>query len=106
MSAREYPKVWRRFERTAEDGRTLRFEIEDVPEALWSTVVEFMLGNYIREDVWWIAAGKCFLEYNIPCSNIFLLMIIVITTISKNISNEQFVSNMNILKNDDFLVYM
>ncbi|KAL0840305.1 hypothetical protein ABMA28_015577 [Loxostege sticticalis] len=57
MSAREYPKVWRRFERTAEDGRTLRFEIEDVPEALWSTVVEFMLGNYIREDVWWIAAG-------------------------------------------------
>ncbi|XP_028158701.1 uncharacterized protein LOC114351620 [Ostrinia furnacalis] len=57
MSAREYPKVWKRFERTGEDGRMLRFEIEDVPEALWSTAVEFMLGNYIREDVWWVAAG-------------------------------------------------
>lgn len=60
MSTREYPKVWSRFERLVEDGRTLKFEISDIPESMWSTAVEFMLGNYIREDVWWAAAGKSF----------------------------------------------
>ncbi|KOB64350.1 Retinol-binding protein [Operophtera brumata] len=50
MSAREYPKVWSRFERIVEDRRTLKFEIEDIPASMWSTAVEFMLGNYIRED--------------------------------------------------------
>lgn len=58
MSNRDYPKVWSRFERIVEDGRTLKFETEDVPESMWSTAVEFMLGNYIREDVWWATAGK------------------------------------------------
>ncbi|XP_039749121.1 uncharacterized protein LOC120625918 [Pararge aegeria] len=57
MTSREYPKIWGSFERIAEDGRTLAFVIEDIPEALWSEAVEFMLGNYIREDVWWITAG-------------------------------------------------
>ncbi|KAM3962289.1 uncharacterized protein ACR2FA_003519 [Aphomia sociella] len=57
MCSREYPKVWGRFERTVEDGRTLTFEISDIPESMWSTAVEFMLGNYIREDVWWVAVG-------------------------------------------------
>ncbi|KAG6446413.1 uncharacterized protein LOC115441096 isoform X2 [Manduca sexta] len=57
MSAREYPKVWSHFERIVEDGRTLQFEVEDIPESMWSTAVEFMLGNYIREDVWWATAG-------------------------------------------------
>ncbi|CAH0700007.1 unnamed protein product [Spodoptera exigua] len=57
MSTREYPKVWSNFERNVEDGRMLKFEIEDIPESMWSTAVEFMLGNYIREDVWWKAAG-------------------------------------------------
>ncbi|XP_013186443.2 uncharacterized protein LOC106131788 [Amyelois transitella] len=56
MSSREYPKVWSRFERIVDEG-TLRFEISDIPDSMWSTAVEFMLGNYIREDVWWIAAG-------------------------------------------------
>ncbi|XP_053602447.1 uncharacterized protein LOC128670647 [Plodia interpunctella] len=56
MSSREYPKVWSRFERIVDDA-TLRFEISDIPDSMWSTAVEFMLGNYIREDVWWIAAG-------------------------------------------------
>ncbi|XP_049866564.1 uncharacterized protein LOC126367185 [Pectinophora gossypiella] len=56
MSPREYPKVWSRFERQVEDT-TLKFEIEDIPESMWSTAVEFMLGNYIREDVWWATAG-------------------------------------------------
>lgn len=58
MSTRDYPKVWSHFERIVEDGRMLRFEIEDIPESMWSTAVEFMLGNYIREDVWWKAAGE------------------------------------------------
>lgn len=58
MSAREYPKVWSHFERIVEDGRMLKFEIEDIPESMWSTAVEFMLGNYIREDVWWKSAGE------------------------------------------------
>ncbi|CAH0407800.1 unnamed protein product [Chilo suppressalis] len=57
MSAREYPRVWRRFERTVDDGTKLKFEIEDIPETMWITAVEFMLGNYIREDVWWNTAG-------------------------------------------------
>ncbi|XP_004932030.3 uncharacterized protein LOC101740982 [Bombyx mori] len=57
MSSREYPKVWSRFERTIQGDRTLQFEIEDIPESMWSTAVEFMLGNYIREDVWWSTAG-------------------------------------------------
>ncbi|XP_026485907.1 uncharacterized protein LOC113393306 [Vanessa tameamea] len=57
MTSREYPKVWSTFERITEDGRTLAFIIEDIPEVLWSTAVEFMLGNYIREDVWWTTAG-------------------------------------------------
>ncbi|XP_045764989.1 uncharacterized protein LOC123867147 [Maniola jurtina] len=57
MTSREYPKIWGSFDRIAEDGRTLAFAIEDIPEALWSEAVEFMLGNYIREDVWWITAG-------------------------------------------------
>ncbi|KAJ2947051.1 hypothetical protein O0L34_g16398 [Tuta absoluta] len=56
MSSREYPKVWSRFTRQVGDS-TLKFEIEDVPEAMWSTAVEFMLGNYIMEDVWWATAG-------------------------------------------------
>lgn len=49
--------MWNRFERTVEGERTLQFEIEDVPPTMWSIAVEFMLGNYIREDVWWAAAG-------------------------------------------------
>ncbi|CAG9785012.1 unnamed protein product [Diatraea saccharalis] len=53
---REYPKIWREFERTVDDG-TLKFVIEDIPEAMWITAVEFMLGNYIREDIWWKMAG-------------------------------------------------
>ncbi|KAL4706545.1 hypothetical protein ACJJTC_015743 [Scirpophaga incertulas] len=57
MAVRGYPKVWRRFERVTEDGSMLKFEIEDVPEAMWITAVEFMLGSYIREDVWWATAG-------------------------------------------------
>lgn len=57
MSIRDYPKVWSRFERKVGDG-TLKFEIEDIPESLWSIAVEFMLGNYIKEDVWWVTAGK------------------------------------------------
>lgn len=60
MSAREYPKVWSRFERIVEDRRTLKFEIEDIPASMWSIAVEFMLGNYIREDVWWTTAGKVY----------------------------------------------
>ncbi|XP_061728797.1 uncharacterized protein LOC133533770 isoform X2 [Cydia pomonella] len=56
MSSREYPKVWDRFERTV-DGGTMKFVVEDVSEAMWSTAVEFMLGNYIKEDVWWSTAG-------------------------------------------------
>lgn len=61
MSLREFPRVWGSFERTHEN-RTLKFQIEDVSEALWDTTVEFMLGNYIQEDVWWLTAGKmkCF----------------------------------------------
>ncbi|CAG9560535.1 unnamed protein product [Danaus chrysippus] len=54
---REYPKVWSSFQRVAKNGKTLSFEIKDVPEDLWIEAVEFMLGNYIREDVWWITAG-------------------------------------------------
>lgn len=49
--------MWSRFERTIQGDRTLQFEIEDIPESMWSTAVEFMLGNYIREDVWWSTAG-------------------------------------------------
>ncbi|XP_063361301.1 uncharacterized protein LOC134650272 [Cydia amplana] len=56
MSSREYPKVWDRFERTV-DGGTMKFVVEDVSEAMWGTAVEFMLGNYIKEDVWWSTAG-------------------------------------------------
>lgn len=56
--ARIFPKVWSAFERILQDGRTVHFQIEDVVEEMWSTVVEFMLGNYIREDVWWVTAGK------------------------------------------------
>lgn len=55
---REYPKVWSSFQRVAKNGKTLSFEIKDVPEELWIEAVEFMLGNYIREDVWWITAGN------------------------------------------------
>ncbi|XP_023934987.2 uncharacterized protein LOC112043701 [Bicyclus anynana] len=57
MSSREYPKIWGSFERIAKDGSTLAFIIQDIPEELWSEAVEFMLGNYIREDVWWMTAG-------------------------------------------------
>ncbi|CAH0728795.1 unnamed protein product, partial [Brenthis ino] len=57
MTSREYPKVWGKFDRITEDGRTLTFLIEDIPEDLWHTAIEFMLGNYIREDVWWTTAG-------------------------------------------------
>ncbi|XP_031769542.1 uncharacterized protein LOC116413605 [Galleria mellonella] len=57
MSNREYPEVFGRFERTVEDGTILTFEISDIPESMWSTAVEFMLGNYIREDVWWTTVG-------------------------------------------------
>ncbi|CAG9134911.1 unnamed protein product [Plutella xylostella] len=56
MSLREFPRVWGSFERTLEN-RTLKFQIEDVSEALWDTTVEFMLRNYIQEDVWWLTAG-------------------------------------------------
>lgn len=58
MSSREYPKVWSEFERRTEDGRILNFVIEDIPEDVWRTAVEFMLGSYIKEDVWWMTAGK------------------------------------------------
>lgn len=58
MTSREYPKVWSTFERITKDGKTLTFVIEDIPEEEWSNAVEFMLGNYIREDVWWTTAGK------------------------------------------------
>lgn len=58
MSTRGYPNVWSYFERIVQDGRMLKFEIEDIPESMWSTAVEFMLGNYIREDVWWKSAGE------------------------------------------------
>lgn len=51
-------KVWSAFERVLEDGRTVKFEIKNVSEDMRNTVVEFMLGNYIREDVWWVTAGK------------------------------------------------
>ncbi|CAH2107247.1 unnamed protein product [Euphydryas editha] len=57
MTSREYPKVWSTFERITKDGKTLAFVIEDIPETEWSNAVEFMLGNYIREDVWWTTAG-------------------------------------------------
>nr|ATY51973.1 CRAL-TRIO domain-containing protein [Heliconius melpomene] len=57
MASREYPKTWGKFERITEDGKTLSFVIEDIPEDLWPTAIEFMLGNYIREDVWWTTAG-------------------------------------------------
>lgn len=57
MSSREYPKAWSQFERDLEYG-TLKFEIQDIPEAMWSTAVEFMLGNYIREDVWCANVGE------------------------------------------------
>lgn len=66
MSTRGYPNVWSNFERIVEDGRMLKFEIEDIPESMWSTAVEFMLGNYIREDVWWKAAGEHLLVNWIP----------------------------------------
>ncbi|CAF4897683.1 unnamed protein product [Pieris macdunnoughi] len=54
--SREYPKVWGKFERNVE-GKALAFVIEDVPEEMWDSAVEFMLGNYIEEDVWWSTAG-------------------------------------------------
>ncbi|XP_068630776.1 uncharacterized protein [Battus philenor] len=57
MSSRVYPKVWSEFERQAEDGRTLNFVIKDISEDMWKTAVEFMLGSYIQEDVWWKTAG-------------------------------------------------
>ncbi|KAI8428996.1 hypothetical protein MSG28_007585 [Choristoneura fumiferana] len=57
MSSREYPSVWERFERNVEGGGTMKFVVEDISEAMWSTAVEFMLGNYIKEDVWWSTAG-------------------------------------------------
>ncbi|XP_013178217.1 PREDICTED: uncharacterized protein LOC106125526 [Papilio xuthus] len=57
MSSRIYPKVWSEFERQADDGRILNFSIEDVPEDTWKSAVEFMLGSYIKEDVWWKTAG-------------------------------------------------
>ncbi|CAK1604292.1 unnamed protein product [Parnassius mnemosyne] len=57
MSSRVYPKVWSEFERQVEDGRILKFAIEDIPEDMWKTAVEFMLGSYIKEDVWWMTAG-------------------------------------------------
>lgn len=58
MASREYPKTWGNFDRITDSGKTLSFVIEDIPEALWPTAIEFMLGNYIREDVWWTTAGK------------------------------------------------
>lgn len=57
MSSREYPKAWSQFERDLDYGK-LKFEIQDIPEAMWSTAVEFMLGNYIREDEWCVNAGE------------------------------------------------
>ncbi|CAG4937891.1 unnamed protein product [Colias eurytheme] len=57
MSPREYPKIWGKFERNVEGKGTLSFVIEDVPEAMWDSAVEFMLGNYVEEDVWWSTAG-------------------------------------------------
>lgn len=60
MSSREYPSVWERFERNVEGGGTIKFVVEDISEAMWSTAVEFMLGNYIKEDVWWNTAGKLY----------------------------------------------
>lgn len=63
MSTHGYPNVWSNFERIVQDGRMLKFEIEDIPESMWSTAVEFMLGNYIREDVWWKSAGE-FAEFD------------------------------------------
>ncbi|XP_059059578.1 uncharacterized protein LOC131852854 [Achroia grisella] len=57
MSNQQPSVVWSRFERTVEDGRILTFEITDIPESMWSTAVEFMLGNYLREDVWWTTVG-------------------------------------------------
>ncbi|CAH2075355.1 unnamed protein product, partial [Iphiclides podalirius] len=57
MSSREYPKVWSEFERQVEDGRILNFVTKDIPEDMWKTAVEFMLGSYIKEDVWWMTAG-------------------------------------------------
>lgn len=56
--ARASPQVWRAFEKNLRDDLALKFEIEDISEGMWSTAVEFMLGNYIREDVWWSNAGK------------------------------------------------
>lgn len=67
MTSREYPKIWGSFERISEDGTTLAFVIEDIPEALWSEAVEFMLGHYIREDVWWNTAGKVLLKVYFRC---------------------------------------
>lgn len=58
MCSRIYPKVWSEFERQADDGRILNFSIEDVPEDTWNSAVEFMLGSYIKEDVWWKTAGE------------------------------------------------
>lgn len=57
MSSREYPRTWSQFVRDLDYG-TLKFEIQDIPELMWSTAVEFMLGNYIREDVWCANAGE------------------------------------------------
>ncbi|VVC96289.1 unnamed protein product [Leptidea sinapis] len=57
MSEREYPKIWSEFERTVEGKGVLKFVIEDVPESMWGAAVEFMLGNYVEEDVWWSTAG-------------------------------------------------
>ncbi|CAK1553724.1 unnamed protein product [Leptosia nina] len=54
--SREYPRVWGKFERDVR-GKASSFVIEDVPESMWDAAVEFMLGNYIEEDVWWSTAG-------------------------------------------------
>lgn len=68
--SREYPQVWGKFERNVE-GKTLTFVIEDVPEAMWDSAVEFMLGNYIEEDVWWSTAGKRRLNFQLPLFDVF-----------------------------------
>ncbi|XP_041976208.1 uncharacterized protein LOC121730995 [Aricia agestis] len=57
MTARQYPQNWTTFERILENGDKLTFVVEDIPESYWEDAVEFMLGNYIREDVWWTTAG-------------------------------------------------
>lgn len=46
----EYPKVWSQFTKTNCNGETIEFQIQDLPETLFSKCLDFMVKYFIADD--------------------------------------------------------